>query len=202
MNRDAAPPPAQPSFEFLLAPVIDRAYGLAYHLTRSRDDAEDLVQEAALQAFRAFHQFQPGTNFRAWYLRILTNCFFAHYRKRKRQPQMVHLEDAEPLYLYSRTAELGLHDNNPDPAALVLGRLGEDHVHSAIQALPEEFRIVCSLYFLEELAYQEIADVLGRPVGTVRSRLHRGRKLLQRELWLVAQEHGVVASLAAPEGRP
>ena len=87
-----APPPAEP-FEALLAPVLDRAYALAYHLSRSRDDAEDLVQEAALQAFRAFHQFRPGTNFRAWYLHILTNCFFAQYRKRKREPRTLNIED-------------------------------------------------------------------------------------------------------------
>ena len=193
-----APPPAEP-FEALLAPLLDRAYALAYHLSRSRDDAEDLVQEAALQAFRAFHQFRPGTNFRAWYLHILTNCFFAQYRKRKREPRTLNIEDAEPLYLYSRTRELGMHEKTPDPASAVLGKLGEDQVHAAIQALPEEYRVVCALYFVEELAYQEIAGVLRCPVGTVRSRLHRGRKLLQKELWAAAREHGIVTAKAAPE---
>src|SRR5437867_1930687 len=84
-------------FEALLGPVLEIAYGVGYHLTRSRDEAEDLVQEAALQAFRNFHQFQRGTNFKAWYLKILTHCYFAQYRKKRRQPQITGLEDATPL---------------------------------------------------------------------------------------------------------
>lgn len=183
-------------FESLLAPVLDRAFRVAYSLSRSRDEAEDLVQEAALQAFAAFGQFQRGTNFKAWYMRILTNCFFARYRKRKRAPQIIGLEDAEPIFLARQVQANGLVPDPEDPAAVVLGKLGAEQVTDAIAALPEEFRVVCALYFVEEASYQEIADIVARPVGTVRSRLHRGRRMLQQALWHVAQEHGVVA------GRP
>ncbi len=109
--------PQAASFEELLAPLLDRAYGLACHLTRSRDEAEDLVQEAALQAFSHFDQFQPGTNFKAWYLRILTNCFLMRYRRRRREPEILNLEDAEPLFLNLRSHEFGLVGPPEDPAA-------------------------------------------------------------------------------------
>jgi len=189
-------PTATESFEALLASVLDRAYGVACHLARSRDDAEDLVQEASLQAFRAYHQYQQGTNFRAWYMRILTNCFYAAYRKRKRQPVTTNLEDAEPLFLNSRTRVMGLQTDPEDPAAAVIARMGEEQVADAIHALPEEFRIVCALYFIEDASYQEIAEMVDCPVGTVRSRLHRGRRMLQKALWQVAEEHGIIDALA------
>ena len=186
-------------FEALLAPILDRAFRVAYSLSRSRDEAEDLVQEAALQAFAAFGQFQRGTNFRAWYMRILTNCFFARYRKMKRAPRTIAIEDAEPIFLARQVMMNGLVPDPEDPAAVVLGKLGAEQVTDAIAALPEEFRVVCALHFVEEASYQEIADVVGRPVGTVRSRLHRGRRMLQKALWLVAQEYGLVPGPAARE---
>jgi len=193
--------PKTESFESLLASVIDRAYGVACHLARSRDDADDLVQEASLRAFRAFHQFQPGTNFRAWFMRILTHCFYAEYRKRKHQPAMTTLEDAEPLFLNSRTRVMGLQTDPEDPAAAVISMLGAEQVAEAIRALPDEFRVVCALYFIEDASYQEISDMVGCPVGTVRSRLHRGRRMLQKALWSVAEAHGIIDSLAAREKR-
>lgn len=185
-------PPDEHSFEELLGSVMDRAYSLASHLTHDRDDAADLVQTAALQAFRAFHQYQPGTHFRAWFLRILTNCFLAQYRKDKRRPRATDIEDVEPLVLYDRAAELGLLAQSPDPAARVLEHLGVEDIQAAIHALPDDFRLTCALYFVEELSYQEIADTTGVALGTVRSRLHRGRRLLQRELWTRARAHGIV----------
>lgn len=186
-------------FEALLAGTVDTAYGIAYRLTRSRDDAEDLVQESALQAFRGFHQFQAGTNFKAWFLRILTNAFYARYRKQKRQPQTTSLEDAEPLYIQWKAVHMGLHLQHEDPAAFVMGRMGEEQIGRAILALPEEFRIACVLYFMQDASYQEIADILECPVGTVRSRLHRGRRMLQKALWHLAEDQGLVASVAVPE---
>lgn len=183
-------------FERLLGEVLERAYGTAYHLTRSTHDAEDLVQEAALSAFRHFDQFEPGTNFKAWFMRILTNAFFANYRKRKRRPQTTSLEDAQPLHLLFASQAAGLLEHHKDPAARIVEKLGEERVSEAIAALPEEFRVVCTLYFMNDAPYQEIAEMLDCPVGTVRSRLHRGRRMLQKSLWNLAQECGIVTELA------
>jgi len=196
--RPSAPPEeTRRRFEALLAPLLQPAYGLAYSLTRNRDDAEDLVQEAALQAYRAFHTFRPGTNFRAWFYRVLTNLHYYRHRKSRREVETTAWEEAPDLYLYTRTKEAELHARAEDPAALVLGRLTTEQVTAAIAGLPEEFRVVCALNLLEEMPYQEIAEVLACPVGTVRSRLHRGRKLLQQALWQVAVEAGVVDALRA-----
>jgi RNA polymerase sigma-70 factor (ECF subfamily) len=184
-------------FERLLAPLLGPAYGTALHMTRNSEDAEDLVQEAAVRAFRAFATFQEGTNFKAWFYRILTNLFLNSYRQRQRQPEVIGLEDAPALYLYSETRAAGLHSWCGDPAALVLRKMEVEHVTEAIASLPEEFRTVCALYFVQEFSYQEIAEILGCPVGTVRSRLHRGRRILQRALWHVAQEQGIPAALTA-----
>jgi RNA polymerase sigma-70 factor, ECF subfamily len=183
--------------ERLLAPILGPAYGTALHMTRNREDAEDLVQEAAVQAFRAFHTFQEGTNFKAWFFRILTNLFLYKYRQKQREPQIVEFEDAPDLYLYAETRQAGLHAWSADPAALVLRKMDAEQVAAAIASLPEEFRTVCALYFMQEFTYQEIAEILECPVGTVRSRLHRGRKALQRALWQIAQEHGIPAALIA-----
>jgi RNA polymerase sigma-70 factor, ECF subfamily len=187
--------PARTDFEALLEPLLPAAFRAALHFTGNRDDAEDLVQDAAVQAYRAFQTFTPGTNFRAWFFRVLTNAFYQTHRKKRRQPDTTSIEDAPPLYLYSRAAEEGLLSRSEDPAALVLGQLDRDEIGAAIQELPEEYRLACALYFVEEFSYQEVAEVLDCPVGTVRSRLHRGRRLLQKRLWQLAQERGIVESL-------
>jgi RNA polymerase sigma-70 factor (ECF subfamily) len=193
-KRDAA------AFEALLQPVLPVAYGVAVRLTRNTSDAEDVVQEAALQAFRGFHTFELGTDFKSWYLRILTNCFFARYRKAKRAPQIVELEDPQSSHILWQSLTAGLHGRLADPAAAVLERMDSEQVADAIAALPEEYRIVCALYFVDDLPYQEIADIVGVPLGTVRSRLHRGRRMLQKALWHLAESHGIVAALAAHDG--
>jgi RNA polymerase sigma-70 factor, ECF subfamily len=187
-------------FESYLTPILTAAYGTALHMTRNGDDAQDLVQEAALQAFRAFNSFQEGTNFKAWFFRILTNLFINAYRRRQREPgidTLPDLEDAPALYLFKRTQEMGMHAWNSDPAALVLERFEAEQVCSAIAALPEDYRIVSALYFMEEFSYQEITEIVGCPVGTVRSRLHRGTRMLQKALWHVAEQQGIVAGLCA-----
>lgn len=199
MNDMANTESAAQNFEAYLTPILDAAYGTALHMTRNRDDAEDLVQEAALQAFRAFHTFQPRTNFKAWFFRIVTNLFINTYRKRQRQPELeklYDLEDAPILYLYKQTRDMGLHAWNSNPAALVIDKLEATQVAAAIAALPEEYRIVAALYFVEEFSYQEIADIVACPVGTVRSRLHRGRRMLQKALWRIAEDQGLLAGLA------
>ena len=186
--------PAPQALDGLLKPLLGRAYGFALRLLRNRADAEDLVQEAALAASRGFGTFQAGTNFKAWFFRILTNCYYTRHRRERHEGPSVDLDEVPERYLYSRTAELGLHHDSADPVQTVLNRLDSAQIAGALQSLPEEYRVVSTLYFMEDLSYAEIAATLGIPVGTVRSRLHRGRKILQERLWRVAVERGVVAA--------
>jgi RNA polymerase sigma-70 factor (ECF subfamily) len=189
-------------FESYLTPILTAAYGTALHMTRNGDDAQDLVQEAALQAFRAFDSFQEGTNFKAWFFRILTNLFINAYRRRQREPgidALPDLEDAPALYLFKQTREMGIHTWSSDPAALVLERFEAEQICRAIAVLPEDYRVVSALYFMEEFSYQEIAAIVDCPVGTVRSRLHRGRRMLQKALWYLAEQQGIVANLRTRE---
>jgi RNA polymerase sigma-70 factor, ECF subfamily len=187
----------QRAFEVLLNPILGASYSMAFHLTHSRDEAEDLVQETALLAFRGFHTFQPGTNFKAWFFRIMTNQAIQKYRRRQREPEITEIEDVPELYLYQRTRQAGLHARNQDPVHPVLDRIDGERIAAAIADLPEEYRVVAALYFTRELCYQEIADAVGIPVGTVRSRLHRARGLLQKALWEIAEAEGIVATVGA-----
>lgn len=180
------------SLDVLLTPILGVAYGYALRLLRNPSDAEDLLQEAALAAVRGFAGFQPGTNFKAWFFQILTNCFYGKHRRDKREGTQTELDDVPELYLFERTTELGF-SGGADPAREVLGRLDSEQIAAALAQLPEEYRVVSTLYFMEDFTYEQIATILGVPVGTVRSRLHRGRKLLQRELWPIAVEHGIVS---------
>jgi RNA polymerase sigma-70 factor (ECF subfamily) len=180
------------AFETLFEPILGLAFGVAQRLARNPADAEDLVQEAALQAFRGFASFEPGTNFKAWYLRILTNCFLMRQRRKKRGPELIDLDSAPPLYLMQKSVASGLYEGSSDPADSLLGKLSTEQIGRAIAALPEEFRVVTTLYFLDDMAYKDIAAVLDLPVGTVRSRLHRGRRMLQKALWQLAVEEGIV----------
>lgn len=193
-----APGRAAADFEALLAAVVDAAYGYAFRLAHDRSDAEDLVQEAALLAFRGFGSFEPGSNFKAWFFKILTNCYRSKYRRDRRRPT-VDLDDTPDLYLYARAGEVGFPTDGPDPAAALLDKLGTEQVVVALEQLPDEYRIVCTLYFMQDFSYEEIARALECPVGTVRSRLHRGRKMLQKTLWRVAEEAGVIHPSRAAE---
>jgi RNA polymerase sigma-70 factor (ECF subfamily) len=159
---------------------------------RNQADAEDLIQEAAFLAYRGFDSFESGSNFRAWFLKILTNCYFSKRRREKSRPVTSDLDDTPDLYLYARSGQAGFPTQGPDPASELLETLGTERIVAAIGRLPEEYRVVCTLYFMEDLSYEEIAHVLECPVGTVRSRLHRGRKMLQKALWQVAEEDGIV----------
>jgi RNA polymerase sigma-70 factor (ECF subfamily) len=172
--------------------VVNSAFGVALRYTRNQADAEDLVQEAALLAYRAFDSFETGTNFRAWFLKILTNCYYSKRRREKSRPVTSDLDDTPDLYLYARSGEAGFPTQGPDPAAELLETLGTERIVAAIGRLPEEYRIVSTLYFMDDLSYEEIARVLECPVGTVRSRLHRGRRMLQKALWQIAEEDGIV----------
>src|SRR5437762_12976254 len=191
--------PARQGLDDLLKPLLGRAYGLALRLLRNRADAEDLVQEAALGACRGYATFQPGTNFKAWFFRILTNCYYARHRRQRHEGPPVELHETPELYLYGRTAEIGLHQNAADPQAL-LDRLDGEQIATALQGLPEEYRVVSTLYLVEDFSYQQIGAILDIPVGTVRSRLHRGRRILQKLLWRLALERGVVPEAAKEPG--
>lgn len=191
-------------FAGLLEPALGRAYAVALHLTKNPADAEDLVQEAALNAYRGFATFQRGTNFRAWFIRIVTNTFLSSRRKRRPETGAVSLDDDEASVFIQRRAHAAVTDAPPDAGLLggdlaraVLGKLEAEQVSAAITELPEEFRAAASLYFLDDLSYEQIAATLGVPIGTVRSRLHRGRALLQQRLWKLAEDHGLVRAALA-----
>ena len=181
----------QMTFEALLKPVLPVASRTALHLTRNPADAEDAVQQAALQAWRAFQSFEQGTNFRAWFMRIVTNVSRTEFRKQRRTPVGPSLDESEhgeELIPGELTREYG----DPLPDAQFIIKLETAEITAALAELPAEYREVATLYFVEDLSYQEIAEVVNRPIGTVRSRLHRGRKLLIRKLWHLAEERGLV----------
>ncbi len=175
--------------EKLLRPVLDMAFRYAARLSGDREAAMDLVQDASVSAYRAFSQFESGTNFKAWFLRILTNRYFQTRRLESQFP-LVALDDAPELYLYRQARRLGLPVD--DPAAFVMAKLDGDAACEALNRLPDEYRVVATLHFLSDATYEECALTLDIPIGTVRSRLHRARRLLQFALWGIAQERGFI----------
>jgi RNA polymerase sigma-70 factor (ECF subfamily) len=176
---------------------LDALYRTALRMTRSPADAEDLVQETYLRAFRALHQFTEGTNLRAWLFRILTNTYINEYRKRQRRPSNTSLDDIEEFYLYDHLVDSGVQPSVDRPEDTVLERLTTDDVSAAIDELPEEFRQVVVLADVEGFAYREIAEIVGIPVGTVMSRLFRARRRLRRTLYDIAVESGYIRGLTA-----
>lgn len=175
------------AFESEMNPHLDALYRNALRLTGNPNDAEDLVQDTYLRAFRFFHQYHRGTNAKAWLFRIMSTVFLNEYRKRSRQGESLSYEELEDFYLYNRLNEESLSKeqsfNTANPEDVVIERIGIDEINQAIAALPEEFRETVALATVEGLAYQDISDILRIPIGTVRSRLSRGRKLLQKALW-------------------
>lgn len=192
VTTDGSPAEKPVTLDQLLPPLLESAYRVALRLTGNPADAEDLVQEAAFLAAKGFRTFQTGTNFKAWFFRVMTNAFYSKYRRQKRQGEQVDLDDTPEAYLYQRTMDTGLYTRTKDPVQALMTTITTDQITEALNDLPEEYRVVSSMYFEEDMAYQDIAGVLEIPVGTVRSRLHRGRKLLQRRLWDVAVEAGVI----------
>jgi RNA polymerase sigma-70 factor (ECF subfamily) len=176
-------------FEAEALPLLPGLYSAAFRLTRNAADAEDLVQETFLRAYRGFHQFEPGTNLKAWLYRILTNTFINSYRKKQREPQTDSLDETEDWYLYSRMAERG---TEPSAETSVIEALPDEDVQEALSSLPEQFRIAVLLADVEGFSYKEIAEITEVPIGTVMSRLHRGRKALEKRLWDVVRERGLV----------
>jgi RNA polymerase sigma-70 factor (ECF subfamily) len=167
-------------------------YAAAMRMTRNPADAEDLVQETFLKAYRAYDSFTAGTNLKAWLYRILTNTYINKYRKASRRPDEVDLGNVEDLYLYRRIGSEESVEASRTTEDRVLDDLVESDIKKAVEALPENFRIPVLLADLEGLSYQEIADILEIPIGTVMSRLHRGRKAMQKALWEFASKRGLL----------
>lgn len=180
------------TFEDDAMPLASQLYGAAMRLTRNPSDAEDLVQETFLKAYRAYDSFEAGTNLKAWLYRILTNTFINNYRRDTRRPQETDLGDLEDVYLFRRMNRDTSTGQSSSAEEQLLEGLVESDIKEAIEALPESFRMVVLLADLEGFSYKEIAEILDIPIGTVMSRLHRGRKALQRALWDFARERGLV----------
>jgi len=177
-------------FERDVIPLLPSLYGAAMRMTRNPSDAEDLIQETYLRAFRGFAGFQEGTNLKAWLYRILTNSFINTYRKKQREPQTVDgPDDIDEWYLFDR---LGAESVEVSAESEVLDRMPDEDVKRALESIPENFRMAVLLADVEGFSYKEIAEIMDVPIGTVMSRLHRGRKALEKALWDTAKERGLV----------
>ncbi|HJX07328.1 MAG TPA: sigma-70 family RNA polymerase sigma factor [Actinomycetota bacterium] len=183
-------PALRERFERDVLPLLPSLYGAAMRMTRNRSDAEDLVQETYLRAYRGFGGFQEGTNLKAWLYRILTNSYINTYRKKQREPQIVDgPEDVDEWYLYDRLGGRSVEDS---AETTVLDTIPDQAVKDAVESLPERFRLPVLLADVEGFSYKEIAEIMETPIGTVMSRLHRGRKALEKALWDTAKERGFV----------
>jgi RNA polymerase sigma-70 factor (ECF subfamily) len=168
-------------------PFMDALYTAALRLAHNAADAEDLVQETYLKAYRAYDGFEEGTNLRAWLYRILTNTFINSYRSKKRRPDETDIDEVEDLYLYRRLGGLEAAAAGRSAEDELLDWFSDSEVKEAVESLPEQFRIAVLLSDIEGFSYKEIAEILDIPIGTVMSRLHRGRKALQRQLYEFAK---------------
>ncbi len=175
-------------FEDQVIPEIDRLYGAAMRYTRDPTDAQDLVQETVAKAYSSFHQFQQGTNLRAWLYRILHTTYISMYRKKQRRPQENLQEEIDDFSFYDEAR------TGPSAEVEVLASITDEEVKRALAELPESFRMAVYLADVEGFAYKEIAEIMDTPIGTVMSRLHRGRKALQQALAEYARKRGLIAS--------
>jgi RNA polymerase sigma-70 factor, ECF subfamily len=191
----------QARFADLAMPYMDALYSAALRMTRNPSDAEDLVQETYLRAYRGFGGFKDGTNLKAWLYKILTNTFINTYRAKKRRPDETELDDSEEYVLYRRIGGLEAAAAERTPESEVLDAMPDELVKEALEALPEQFRMAVLLADVEGFSYKEIAEIMDVPVGTVMSRLHRGRRQLQSRLMDYARERGLVPAGAGPAGQ-
>ncbi|AZA10884.1 sigma-70 family RNA polymerase sigma factor [Corynebacterium gerontici] len=188
----------QQRFEAEALPLLDQLYGGALRMTRNPADAEDLVQETYIKAFQAFDSFKPGTNLKAWLYRIMTNTYINSYRKKQRQPVQSSTDDMSDHQIFATSS----HDSTGLESAelAALKNLPNKQIAEAMNDLSEEYRMVVYYADVEGLAYKEIAEIMGTPLGTVMSRLHRGRKQLREALKDVAAEHGIGMTGAQEKG--
>jgi len=189
---------ARSRFEQDALPFLDQLYSAALRMTKSPTDAEDLVQETYLKAYAAFDSFTEGTNLRAWLFRILTNTFINNYRKGQRQPFSESVDDLTDAQMHGIDARMPGGMRSAEVEALE--RIGDAEVLAALADLPDDFRLAVYLADVEGFPYKEIAEIMDTPIGTVMSRLHRGRKLLRDALQEYAREHGLIPSGSAIEG--
>ena len=184
----------QAQFAELAMEYMPALYSAALRMTRNPSDAEDLVQETYLKAYRGFAGFSEGTNLKAWLYRILTNTYINSYRAGKRRPEIADVEDVEDLYLYHRLTPDGGGDLGRSAEDVALDSFTDDEVKAAIESLPEAFRMAVLLADVEGFSYKEIAEITDVPIGTVMSRIHRGRRALQKALHEYAESRGLMAS--------
>ena len=188
----------QAKFAELATPFMEPLYSAAMRMTRNPADAEDLVQETYLRAYRGFGGFQDGTNLKAWLYKILTNTYINMYRAKQRRPDEVDFDDVEDFALYRRLGGIEAAQAGITPERLVLDSMPDQAVKDAIEALPEQFRVAVLLADVEGFSYKEIAEITGVPIGTVMSRLHRGRKQLEKRLADFAAERGLIPAADRP----
>jgi RNA polymerase sigma-70 factor (ECF subfamily) len=179
-------------FEAAAMPFIDSLYNTAYRMARNAEDAEDLVQEAYLKAYKYYDKFQEGTNFKAWLFKILKNTFINRYRKQQQQPMHAAFEEIEESF-ESQLRKDARVTGIPNPEEELLENVLDAHVQQALADLPDDYRMVVLLADLEDFSYKEIADILEIPVGTVMSRLYRGRRMLESAMLSYARSHNYLA---------
>lgn len=175
-------------------------FSTALRMTRNRSDAEDLVQETYVKGWRSFHTFEEGTNLRAWLFRIMTNTYINKYNAKKRKGTEVELDDVEELFLYKRLGSIDQSQLSSSAEDQMLELFTDDEVKGALESLPEDFRIPVLLSDVDGFSYKEIAEMLEIPMGTVMSRLHRGRKAMQKMLYQYARERGLIVEPVTVEG--